>query len=56
MRENGTGDIGMINGVLLALKLCCKERRVVSVIVDHRGIIDPGVYPREEGEETVNTV
>ena len=27
---------------------------VVVDVVDHRGIIDLGVYRREEGEETVN--
>ena len=39
----------------LAWKLCCKGRRVVGDVVDHRGIIGLGVYQREEGEETVNT-
>ena len=43
----------MINGVLLARKLCCKGRRVVGDVVDHRGSIGLGVYRREDGEETV---
>ena len=48
------GDIGMIKGGL-AWKLCCKGRRVVGDVVDHRGISNGlGVYWREEGEETVN--
>ena len=51
--ENGMGDIGMIKGGL-AWKLSCKGRSVIVDVVDHRGIIGLGVYPREEGEETVN--
>ena len=47
------GDIGMIKGGL-AWKLCCKGRRVVGDVVDHRGSIGLGVYRREEGEETIN--
>ena len=47
------GDIGMIIGGL-AWKLCCKGRRVIGDVVDHRGSIGLGVYRREEGEETVN--
>ena len=43
----------MIKGGL-AWKLCCKGRRVVSDVVDHRGSIGLRVYRREEGEETVN--
>ena len=50
------GDIGMLEGGLLAWKLCCKGRRVVGDVVDHRGISSGlGVYRRGEGEETVNT-
>ena len=45
----------MINGGLLAWKLCCKGRRVIGDVVDHRGSIGLGVYRREEGEETINT-
>ena len=47
------GDIGMIKWGL-AWKLCCKGRRVVGDVVDHRGNIGLRVYRREEGEETVN--
>ena len=47
------GNIGMIKGGL-AWNLCCKGRRVVVDVVDHRGSIGLGVYRREEGEETVN--
>ena len=43
----------MIRG--LAWKLCCKGRRVIRDVVDHRGNIGLGVYRREEGEETINT-
>ena len=47
------GDIGMIKGGL-AWKLCCKGRRVVGDVVNHRGSIGLGVYKRKEGEEIIN--
>ena len=48
------GDIGMIKGG--ACLVAQTRRRVVGDVVDHRGISgSPGVYQREEGEETVNT-
>ena len=48
------GDIGMIKGGLAWLLR--QEGGVVGDVVDHRCIdIGPGVYRREEGEETVNT-
>ena len=33
-----------------------QEGGVVGDVVDHRGSIGLGVYRREEGEETVNTM
>ena len=49
------GDIGMIKGG--GLPGCSgKEWVVVDDVVDHRGISGLGVYRREEGEETVNTL
>ena len=49
------GDIGMIKGGWLAW-LLWQEGGVVNTVVDHRGIIGLGVYRREEGEETMNTM
>ena len=48
------GDIGMLKGGLLAW-LLRQEGGVVGDVVDHSGIIDLGVYRREEREETINT-
>ena len=55
MRGKEMGDIRMLKGGLLAWNLCCKGRRVVGDVVDHRGNIGLGVYRREEGGEIVNT-
>ena len=49
------GDIGMIKKGGLAW-LIWQEGVVVDDVVDHRGDIGLGVYRREEGEETVNTM
>ena len=53
MREREMGEIGMIKGGG-CLEAPMKGRRVVVVVVDHRGSTSPGVYRREEGGETVN--
>ncbi len=34
--------------------LCRQKRTLEGEVVDHRGGIGLGVYPREEGEETVS--
>jgi hypothetical protein len=47
-------DIGMIKGVLLAWKLCCKWLKVCSVVILSGISVGLGVNQREEGEETVN--
>jgi len=48
------GDIGMIKGVLLAWKLCCKCLVVCGVVVLSSASVSLGVYRRRRGEETVN--
>ena len=48
-------DIGMIKGG--ACLVAQTRRRVIVDIVDHRDTVSglsPGVYRREEGEETIN--
>ena len=47
------GNIGMIKGVLLARKLCCKWLDVRGVVV-HGSSVGLSVYWGEEGLETIN--